>query len=73
MNSYDPRTPIIKATEDEQDEVSGHIRHARGPLQEPVDGSRFETDDVPEVEKRLSAIEDEDDDPEVEGNRHARL
>jgi hypothetical protein len=64
MESYDPRKPIIKATEDEMDDVQGHFKPARG-TEEPI-------------ERRYRATEgsDENDevDPEVEGHRgfHAR-
>lgn len=55
MSNYDPRTPIVKATESEMDDVSGHIKHMRGPEQEPV-------------EKRLSVSGDEQgEEPGVEG------
>ena len=59
MESYDPRKPIIKATDDETDEVHGHS--LIDPEQEPVEATDLETN----VEEVI--------DPEVEGHiRHFR-
>jgi len=86
MESYDPRKPIIKAKDEEMDEVQGHIRRMLDPEQEPAEAIRFEADGAgdddqveghfrrmldPDVIARATG-DDEDDDPEVEGHLRIR-
>ena len=54
MESYDPRNPIVKATEDESDEVAGHRFVAMNPAETPESATEAPAGD---------------DDAEVEGHR----
>ncbi len=68
MESYDPRKPIIKATEDDEPEVEGHRLSRINPEQ----AAEVESHHLKGKDERIARATEEsaaDHEPQVEGHR----